>query len=78
MPSLLPEELRAGVAPRWAAAIGALLLGILYAALPTDATIVPNWLPLAVVGVILIPISVAEALRRPFPHVTARRLFLLC
>ncbi len=60
--------------PRWAAILGALAFGVLYAALPTHVTIVPGWLPLALETVLVIPFVLAGIIRRPLRHVFVRAL----
>jgi hypothetical protein len=62
------------MAPRWAAAIGALAFGVIYAVLPDRVTIVPNWLPLVLEIVLLIPLILAGVIRRPLRHEVARSL----
>jgi uncharacterized membrane protein len=57
---------------RWTAILGALAVGLLYLALPDYLTIGPNWLLLAVVGVLIIPFFFIKKL----PHITIR-LFAL-
>jgi hypothetical protein len=60
--------------PRWAAILGALAFGILYAALPTHVTIVPGWLPLVLEAVLLIPLVLSGIIRRPLRHIVVRTL----
>jgi hypothetical protein len=60
--------------PRWAAILGALAFGIIYAALPDHVTIVPGWLPLALEAVLLLPLVFAGIIKRPLRHVFARIL----
>jgi hypothetical protein len=62
------------MAPFWAAELGALVLGILYAALPQRLTFVPSWLPLLIIVIINIPMLAAQLLSRPFPRPVTRTL----
>lgn len=58
-----------------AAAAGALLVGVLYVALPEDLSIGPKWSVLVIVAVLLAPSLVfGVLLRRPIPVRIARRL----
>jgi uncharacterized membrane protein len=68
---------KASMAPRWAAAIGALALGILYAALPERVTVGPSWLPLAIEIVLLLPLCIAWFMGRPLSHATTRIFSLI-
>jgi hypothetical protein len=60
------------MAPWWAAALGAIGLGLLFAALPDRVTIGPSWLPLALIVVTLLPFGLAAIRHRPLSHVTTR------
>ncbi|HEX4206850.1 MAG TPA: hypothetical protein VHZ51_22140 [Ktedonobacteraceae bacterium] len=60
--------------PRWTAALGAIVLGLLYAALPEEMTYGPNWLPLALIIILLLPFPISHLLKKPLPHVPARIL----
>jgi hypothetical protein len=60
--------------PRWAAILGALAFGIVYAALPNHVTIVPNWLPLVLETVLSIPFLLSGIIKRPLRHITVRIL----
>ncbi|MBO0781149.1 MAG: DUF1345 domain-containing protein [Ktedonobacteraceae bacterium] len=64
----------AKMAPWWAAAIGALVLGGLFALLPESLTHMPYWLPLLLIVLIWLPFVAAHLLRRELSHVTARTL----
>lgn len=63
------------IAPQWAALLGALAFGILYAALPEHITPGPSWLPLAIEVILSLPIVVTSLLRHPLSY-TTRRIFL--
>lgn len=64
--------------PRLAAWGGALILGLLYAALPEHVTIGPSWIPLAVEIVIMLITFILYLIRRPMlPHRTLRMLNLI-
>lgn len=61
-----------------AVVVGAMLPGVLYLALDTSLTTGPNWLLLAVEGVLLAPGVVARVvLRRPVPYRIVRALALV-
>src|ERR1035438_9338961 len=64
----------APMAPRWAALIGMLAFGLLYAALPPRVTIGPGWLPLAIEAVLLIPLLVSGITQRPLRNEVLRVL----
>lgn len=64
----------APIAPLWTAMLGALAIGLLFAALPQRLTYVPSWLPLLIIAVIVTPISIARLFSRPLPHPLARTL----
>lgn len=64
----------AGMAPRRAAAIGALVLGLLFAALPGYITHGLGWLPLILEVVLLLPLFLAWLTGRTLPHLTTRIL----
>ncbi len=69
------EKMQAPMAPRWAAAIGMLAFGLLYAALPDRVTIGPNWLLLAFEGVLLTPLFVVSGItQRPLRNEITRIL----
>ncbi len=49
--------------PQWAlASVGAVFVGIAYFLLPTSVVAAPRWLPLVLVGVVLLPTSIVVAL----------------
>ncbi|WP_376795622.1 hypothetical protein [Thermogemmatispora sp.] len=58
------------IAPRWLALVAALVCGFLYAVLPPWLTLGPNWLPLALEGVIVAAVLLFRLLARPAwpPH----------
>ena len=60
--------------PVWAAGLGALAFGLLYAALPQRLTYIPSWLPLPIVVIIIAPIYIARLLSKPLPHRVTRML----
>ncbi len=57
---------------RWAALVGALAIGLLYAALPPSIRIGPSWLPLALVVILALPFVATTLTRRTLHHVAAR------
>lgn len=61
-------------APIWAAMLGALAFGLLYAALPQRLTYVPSWLPLLIIVIIFAPICITQLLSKPLPHSIMRTL----
>lgn len=65
---------RAGPAPKWAAIIGILVLGVLYIVLPDRLTIGPKWLLLVVEVILLLPIVLSRITRRTLSHRTIRIL----
>ncbi|MBV9690778.1 MAG: DUF1345 domain-containing protein [Ktedonobacteraceae bacterium] len=71
------HENQVPIAPRWAAMIGLLAFGIIYAALPERLTLVPSWLPLVLVVVLLLPFFAARLLRYPLPHHLVRSIALI-
>lgn len=64
------------VAPRWAAILGALMLGVLYFFLPAKLRLGPNWLLLVIEIVALCPLVFARLFGRHLPHFTIRLLAL--
>jgi uncharacterized membrane protein len=71
-----PNEKPAEMAPRWAAIIGMLAVGVLYAALPQRLRIGPSWLLLVIEAGFLIPLLPLLA-KRKLSHRTARAFILL-
>ncbi|GHO81098.1 hypothetical protein KSD_88690 [Ktedonobacter sp. SOSP1-85] len=71
----LPEGMV--VAPRWAAILGSLMLGVLYFFLPAKLRLGPAWLLLAIEIVALCPAIIARLFGRRLPHFTTRLLTLL-
>src|SRR5579859_1061011 len=67
----------APMAPRWAAALGLIAFGVLYAALPDRVTIGPNWLPLPFEVLIFIPLVVSGITKRPLREEITRMLIIL-
>ncbi|HEU5227792.1 MAG TPA: hypothetical protein VFU49_08260 [Ktedonobacteraceae bacterium] len=65
---------RAAMAPRWAAVIGSLVLGLLFAALPGYITHGFGWLPLFLEIVLFIPLFLARLMGRTLSHFTTRIL----
>ena len=60
------------MAPHWAAILGLVAIGVLYALLPEKVSIGPSWLLLAVEGVFLVPAVIAMLTRRKVSAVTLR------
>ena len=67
---------QAPMAPRWAAVLGMIAFGLLYAALPERVTLGPNWLLLALEGAILIPLFLLGLAKRPLRNEITRFLTL--
>ncbi|HEY6287299.1 MAG TPA: hypothetical protein VIX20_16655 [Ktedonobacteraceae bacterium] len=65
-------QLQVTIAPRWAAIIGLLAIGVLYLFLPQRLIIGPNWLLLAIEVVALLPLVVSMLTKRRFSHFTLR------
>jgi uncharacterized membrane protein len=68
---------RAKIAPRWAAIIGILALGVLYALLPEKLRILPGWSLLAIEVVLLLPIAIFWITHRTLSHKAMRFLSLV-
>jgi uncharacterized membrane protein len=68
---------QAKMAPRWAAVVGILAIGVLYAFLPQHLIIGPSWLLLAIEVVLLLPVIVSGLIGRRFPHLTIRILAMI-
>lgn len=66
-----------GMAPRWAAIIGMLAVGVLYAALPPHLRVGPSWLLLAIEAGLLLPLLIPRLAKRRLSHRTTRTLLLL-
>jgi hypothetical protein len=70
--------LRALLLQRWVTIGGIVLLGVIYLFLPESLTIGPDWLPLAIEVVLILPFAYALAMHRHLPHRLTRTLgFLL-
>ncbi len=68
---------QAKIAPRWAAIIGILTLGVLYALLPNRLRIVPGWSLLAIEIVLLLPVVLLWITHRTLTHKAVRMLSLV-
>ena len=68
---------QAKMAPRWAAIIGMIAIGVLYLALPQNLIIGPNWLLLVIEGVILIPLVTSFFTPRQLSHRTIHALIFV-
>jgi hypothetical protein len=62
------------VITRWAALGGALILGLLFAALPERITFGFGWVPLALIVIITLIITLPHLIHRPFSPATVRVL----
>jgi len=74
--STKPTTELAGVAPRWTAIIGTLILGLLYLVFPDRLVIGPKWLLLVVEVLLLLPLVLSHLTGRKLPHITVRILTL--
>ena len=63
---------RITIAPHWAAILGLLAIGVLYALLPQKVNGGPAWLLLTIEGVLLLPLLIAILTRRRVSPVTRR------
>lgn len=62
---------------RWTALVGALILGVLFAALPEHITLGFGWVPLILIIIISFAIAFPHLIRRPFSPATIRVLSLI-
>ena len=70
-----PTSHRAGMRPRWLAVVAIVLIGIIYAALPSHLRVIePNWLLLVIEAVLILPILL---IYRRLSHTTIRLLALI-
>jgi uncharacterized membrane protein len=68
---------QAPMAPRWAAILGLIAFGLLYNALPDNVTIGPNWLPLVLEVLLIVPILISGITKRPLRQEITRALIFL-
>ncbi|MBA2395746.1 MAG: DUF1345 domain-containing protein [Ktedonobacteraceae bacterium] len=68
---------QAPMAPRWAAILGLIAFGLLYNALPDNVTIGPNWLPLVLEVLLIVPILVSGITKRPLRQEITRALIII-
>lgn len=68
---------KAPTVPRWTVIISIIALGLLYAALTSQRSFGPSWLPLALEIALMIPIIIPWLIGRPLPHVAIRTLAFL-
>lgn len=73
----LPPLSHSSMAPRWAAILGMLAIGVIYVLLPEELTIGPSWLLLVVEGILILPFVVVWLMRRRFPPRAERALALI-
>ena len=69
-PGTTPKKVR--IVPHWNAILGLVAIGVIYAFLPTKASIGPSWFLLAVEGVFLVPFVIATLTGRRVSPVTLR------
>ena len=69
--------LRALILQRWLAILGTLSLGVIYLFLPTRLTVGPNWLPLVIEIILIIPFAYALITHRHLSQKLIRILGLL-
>lgn len=65
------------MATRWAALLGIVTVGLIYAALPSRLVIGPNWLLLAIEAVFIIPLAIYMLSGRKLSPATIRALILV-
>jgi hypothetical protein len=70
------ERREAGAVPRWAALIGVLAIGVIYAVLPERLTVGPNWLLLVIEAAFLLPIIIGWLTDHHLPHKLIRMMIL--
>jgi len=70
----VPASHRGGMASKWTAFIGTLVLGVLYLVFPDKLTIGPKWLLLVVEVILLLPLVLSHITQRTLPHITVRIL----
>ncbi|HEV2579592.1 MAG TPA: hypothetical protein VGT44_01970 [Ktedonobacteraceae bacterium] len=68
---------RKEMASRWAALVGMVAVGVIYAALPSTLVIGPSWILLAIEAVFIIPIAIYLISGRELSHTTIRAVLLL-
>jgi hypothetical protein len=68
---------RIGTVPLWTTIIGILAVGIIYAVLPPNLRIGPNWLLLVIEAVMLLPLVITIWVRPVFSHRAIRASFLI-
>jgi uncharacterized membrane protein len=59
---------------RLAVALGAIVLGLFFAALPSRLTFGPRWLPLVLIVILILLPLISLILHKPLPHVAMRTL----
>lgn len=69
-----PDPHQAGVAPRWTAIVGTLVLAVLYLVFPDKLVIGPKWLLLVIEVILLLPLALSRITHRTLPHITIRIL----
>lgn len=77
LPNISPAHWHRMRLSRWAAAAGAIAVGLLYLALPGHLTIGPNWLLLVIESPLVLLLILLSLGYRPFPHLTIRALSLI-
>lgn len=68
---------RKEMASRWAALLGMVAVGVIYAILPSRLIIGPSWLLLAIEAVFIIPLVIYMLSGRELSHATIRTLILV-
>jgi hypothetical protein len=66
------EKAIARMAPRWAALVGLLAIGVLYMFLPQNLIIGPNWLLLVIEVIAILPLAFSMLTQRRFSHFVMR------
>ncbi len=73
-PAMNRETLHTLQARRLTAIAGALVIGVLYFALPAHLQIIPGWIPFAVEFALMLPLIISSLMNKKLPHITVRIL----
>jgi hypothetical protein len=71
-PGAGPKKVRIAPPPHWAAILVLVVIGVLYALLPSKISLGPSWLLLVIEGVLLLPVVIAMLTRRRVSPVRIR------
>ncbi len=73
----VPNKSDEDLVPRWAALIGMVAIGLLYAALPQNLILGPSWLLLVIEAIFIIPIMLSIVTERGLSHTGKRKVALM-